>query len=145
MTRHAPIGNLHSQERSEGERINEQRDEASFSLCCWATAPADGENIQQPRPEQPGPSLGKDRGERETLQPGIVSCHILLICQCSGLFLERLELAARNRTAINLGSEWNAGGGRCCPSCTGSWDADGLETVPEQVMEQWSDSTRYSI
>ncbi len=96
----------------------------------------------RPKLERPGPSFGKERGGRETLQPGIVSCHILLICQCSGLFLERPELAARNQTAINLCWEWNAGGG---PSCTDSWDADGLEPVPEQVMEQRSNSTRYSI
>lgn len=32
----------------------------------------------------------------------LASCQIPLICQCSGLFLERLELAAWNRSAINL-------------------------------------------
>lgn len=31
-----------------------------------------------------------------------VSCHIQLICQCSGLFLERLELADQNQDIINL-------------------------------------------
>lgn len=39
----------------------------------------------------------------ESAEPNLcVSCHIQLICQCSGLFLERPELAAQNQAAINL-------------------------------------------
>ena len=41
-----------------------------------------------------------------------VSCHIQLICQCSGLFLERPELAAQNQAAINLQPHLQDAGGR---------------------------------
>lgn len=36
------------------------------------------------------------------LKPRWTSCQILLICQCSGLFLERLKLAAWDQNTINL-------------------------------------------
>lgn len=35
-----------------------------------------------------------------------VCCQIQLICQCSGLFLERPELASLNQAAINLAQRW---------------------------------------
>lgn len=36
------------------------------------------------------------------LNEGGTSCQIPLICQCSGLFLERLKLAAWDQSTINL-------------------------------------------
>lgn len=140
------IGNSHSWELSESIENKWEKRWGKFLSLLLGYGSGRPVKIQQnacsrrtwPNPDRSRPRRSGSGGE--ALQPGIVSCHILLICQCSGLFLERPELAARNRTAINLGWEWSGG-----PSRMDSWDADVFEPVPEQVMKQWSDSTRYSI
>lgn len=84
---------------------------------------------------------------RESAGPDLcvcVSCHIQLICQRSGLFLERPELAAQNRAIINLQPlEQDAGGGPC--ESRGSRERV-RRPLPEQVTKHWSSqATRYSI
>ncbi|KAK1901725.1 putative ganciclovir kinase, partial [Dissostichus eleginoides] len=57
--------------------------------------------------------LRLSKGE-ESAEPGLcVSCHIQLICQRTGLFLERPELAAQNQAAINLPPQQKDAGGSC--------------------------------
>lgn len=77
-----------------------------------------------------------------------VSCHIQLICQRSGLFLERPELAAQNQAAINLRPhEQDAGeavGSR--GSREGGEEEEERRPLPEQVTKQRSSqAARYSI
>lgn len=66
-----------------------------------------------------------------------MSCHIQLICQCSGLFLERPELAARNQAAINLRPpEQDAGEGCVKRGLMGKKAVP----LPEQVTKQSGNS-----
>lgn len=58
-----------------------------------------------------------------------VCCQIQLICQCSGLFLERPELASLNQAAINLAPRRQGGAER---RLTGSRAAMLLEQVTLQ-------------
>lgn len=78
---------------------------------------------------------------RESALPSLfMSCHIQLICQCSGLFLERPELAARNQDAINLRLHKQDAGETL-------WSGGSWERQPSRFVCWWrcSHENRYSI
>lgn len=127
MTPHAPISNLHSQERSEGKQIKE----ASFSLCYWATARADGENIQQ-RPVYPAKT--RTAREEEVKHCTLGLCHVTF---CSSVNVVDYSLRDQNwlpgigPPSISAESGAQAGAGPARPA-----RAHGMQTAWSRCLNR---------